>query len=67
MSNCENAEKAIEAFGALGVELDDKQAKEAYIHLLAGRGFSKSQGLPFKQRIRVAAYKPHFVRLETPI
>ena len=67
MSNCENAEKAIEAFEVLAVKLDGKQAKEAYIHLLAGRGFSKSQGLPFQQRIGVMGYKPHFVRREPPI
>ena len=44
-SHREHANKAIEAFEALVVHLDKKQAKDAYIHLLVDRGFSKSQHL----------------------
>jgi hypothetical protein len=41
----ENADKAIATFQSLAGQLDNRQAKEAYIDLVVGRGFSKSKPL----------------------
>ncbi len=60
-SNRENADKAVRAFEDLGIspeniqvviQLNDKQAKDAYTDSLVGRGFSESQALYYDKAIR---------------
>jgi hypothetical protein len=52
-SHREHANKAIEAFQALASHLDEKQAKDAYIHLCVARGFSQSQPLYYDKTSQV--------------
>jgi hypothetical protein len=60
-SNRENADKAVQAFRELGipeqniqvvVQLNDRQANEAYTDALVGRGVSESQALFYDKAIR---------------
>ncbi len=60
-SNRENADRAIQAFRELGipeqnlqvvVQLDEKQADEAYTDALRGRGVSESQAVFYDKAIR---------------
>ncbi len=60
-SDRENADKALEAFRELGipdqnlqvvVQLDDRQAAQAYTDALVGRGVSESQALFYDQAVR---------------
>ncbi len=60
-SNRDNADKALEAFRDLGVaeeniqtvvQLNDKQAEEAYTDAMVGRGFAESQALFYDKAVR---------------
>jgi hypothetical protein len=60
-SNRDNAVKAVEAFRNLGipdsniqevVQLDEKQANEAYTDAMVGRGFAESQALYYDKAVR---------------
>jgi hypothetical protein len=60
-SNRDNADKAVQAFRELGipeqniqvvVQLNDKQANEAYTDALVGRGVSESQALFYDKAVR---------------
>lgn len=52
-SHRENAANAIKVFQELVVLMDEKQAKDAYINLMVGRGFSESQSLYYDKTLRV--------------
>jgi len=46
VSHRENAEEAIKTFQDLVTELDHEQAREMFIKLIVGRGFTESQIMP---------------------
>jgi hypothetical protein len=46
ISHRENAEEAIKTFQDLVTQLDHEQAKDMFIKLIVGRGFTESQILP---------------------